>query len=360
VRPRAGEPSAATENGYELVLRTRQGGELKRWPLTVTSSEGHGEATTFLSADVPLTGVAPGALPADLAELQVVSGGTVRARVVRSATAPSVRVLAPVAGERVGAAPMTEVRWAATDRDADADLLVAVDYSTDDGKTWDTVYEGPNTGEAQISSGMLSMSSLARFRIRVSDGFDETSALSEQFVAVGRPPRVTILSPRSLERSRSDGSLYLAATAYDDEGAFLDGGAVTWYDGARLIAHGRLASVTGLVPGIHVIRAVAQDSKRRTGSAAVRIRIVPSAPAIILSRAPATVSQRARSVALRLACFLRARLSVAGPEGIVLRGTCETRAVAVPIRPGGQPLLLELRAEAQGHVSKLTLVFTRT
>jgi len=173
---------------------------------------------------------------------------------------------------------------------------------------------------------------------------------------------VTILSPRSLERARSDASLYLAATAYDDEGTFLDGDAVTWYDGVRLIAHGRLASVTGLEPGIHALRAVAQDSTRRTGTAAGRIRIVPSAPAIILSRAPATVSQRARSVVLRVACSLRARLSVARPEGIVLRGMCgpQTRDVAVPIRPGGQPLLLELRAEAQGHLSKLTLVFTRT
>jgi hypothetical protein len=44
IRPRAGQPSARSPSRYELVLRDAQGVELQRWPLTVTSSDGHGTA----------------------------------------------------------------------------------------------------------------------------------------------------------------------------------------------------------------------------------------------------------------------------------------------------------------------------
>jgi hypothetical protein len=310
---------------------------------------------------VPLAGVEPGALPASLAELQVVSGQTVLARVVRSAAAPTVRVLSPSAGERIGADRTTKVQWLASDPDPGSSLLVAIEYSADDGNHWDTVYVGPNSGQAEIPSSLLSRSSQARIRVRVSDGFDETAAVSARFVAVGRAPQVTILSPTSGERERSDAALYLAATAYDDERNFLDGRDVTWYDDRRLIARGRLASATGLAAGIHILRAVARDATGRQGEAAVRVRIISSAPAIILSRAPATVARRARSLSLGVACSMRARLSVADPAGVVQRGACgpQARAVTVPIRPDNGPLRLELQAEAQGQESTLTLVFAR-
>jgi hypothetical protein len=361
IQPRRGQPSAQAPSAYDLVLRNSDGGEIQRWPLTVTSSEGHDAESTFLSASVPLAGVEAGKLPTDLAELDVASGRSIVARVARSASAPAVRLLAPAEGDRVGTDTTTEVRWKATDADPGTSLDVAIDYSADDGKGWDTVYQGPNTGQAALASSRLSMSNQARIRVRVSDGFDETAVVSPRFSAVGRAPAITILSPRPAERGRSDAPLYLAATAYDDEGAFLDGRSVTWYDGRRIVARGRLAGVTGLAPGTHMLRVIARDPKDRAGEASVRVRIVPSAPAIILSRAPATVPQRARSVGLGLACSMRASLSVAVPTGVLRRGTCgpETRAVNVPIRPGSAPLQLELRAETQGQVSTLRLVFSR-
>jgi len=361
IKPRAGQPSARTQSDYELVLLTSRGSELVRWPLSVTSSEGHGAASTFLSADVPLAGVEPGALPSSLAELEVVSGRTVLARITRSASPPAVRLLAPTAGERVGTGVTTAIAWTATDADPDSSLEVAIDYSANDGGGWDTVYRGPNTRRAEVPSGRLSASGQARLRIRVSDGFDETPAVSGRFVAVGRSPKVTILSPRPGERSRSDAPLYLSATAYDDAGTFLEGDRVTWYDGERVLSRGRLGSITGLAPGTHVLRAVAHDANGREGTAAVRVGILPAEPAIIISRAPAVVSRRAHEIRLVLACTIPSRLSIAGAAGGSIRTACglEGRQVVVPIRGGRRPVRLVLRAEAQGRASQTTLVFNR-
>jgi hypothetical protein len=361
IRPRAGQPSAATPSAYELVLRNRRGAELQRWPLTVTSSEGHGEAVTFLSADVPLTGVAPGALPPELAELQVESGGTVLARVQRSANAPTVRVLAPTAGESVGAARTTMVRWAATDRDPDATLQVAVDYSADDGKSFDTLYEGPNTGQAEVDSARLSASKQGRLRIRVSDGFDEAAAISDRFEAAGRPPSIQVLGPRRGERARADEALYLSASAYDDTGAFLGDSAFTWYDGPRPIARGRMGSAILATPGRHLLRVVARDRSGREGAAVIPVQILRTAADIVVSRAPAAVSPHAPRISLRVACTLPARLSVGESGGTPIRTICDPtpRPLTIRVRPGRGPLRVQLEAVAQGRVSRLTLVFRR-
>jgi hypothetical protein len=215
-----------------------------------------------------------------------------------------------------------------------------------------------------LPSTFFAASRNARLRLRVSDGFDETWVVSRRLVALGRPPQVDIASPRPRARFFSDGQISLGANAYDDAGAFLDGRSVGWYDGPRRIATGRLASARGLEPGVHVIRAVARDRLGRTGSASVRIRILPARPAIIVKGGPNKLRPKARVLRLRLVCTVPAVLSTAGPSsrkaGFRAGCTPKTRSLAVPIRPGRNDLRLVLRAKALGApASSLTLVIRR-
>jgi hypothetical protein len=328
VRPRPGRPSAATKTDYEVVLRSSGGRELLRWPLATDASDD--AAVTFLSADVPLGGVEPGALPADLAAVEVVSASTTLARVTRSASPPAVRLLTPAGPEPVGAGPTTTVTWTAADSDPDSTLRVAVDYSADDGKAWDTVYVGPNSGRAEIRSGRLSASREARLRARG-------------------------------ERARSDAPLYLSAGAYDDTGTVLDGGSVTWYDGARLISRRRIGSITGLAPGRHILTVVARDASGRLGRARVGVEIQAASPDIVVSGAPATVSPDSRQISINVACSVAAALSITGPAAETLHTRCEPtpRAVTVTVRGGRGPVRLVLEAVAQDRASRLILVFRR-
>jgi hypothetical protein len=360
IAPRPGQPSADTKSDYELVLRKASGSELLRWPLAAARAD-DGAGVTLLSSDVPLGGVEPGALPADLAAVEVVSGSNTFARVARSASPPVVRLLTPTGPGPVGSDPTATVTWTATDADPGAELRVSIDYSTDDGRTWDTLYGGPNTGRADIRSARLSASKRARLRVRVSDGFDEVAATSDRFEAVGRPPAIRVLSPRRGERARADEALYLSASAYDDTGAFLDDSAFTWYDGREQIAQGRMGSATIDTPGRHILRVVARDGSGREGTAVVPVQILRTAPDIFVSGVPAAVAPRVRHIGMKVACTLPAALSITGPAAEALHTRCDPtpRTVTVRVRATRGPLRLVLEAVAQGRVSRLTLVFGR-
>lgn len=363
VAPGGGAPSKRSESQFKLVLRSRGGAVLTDWPMTVTHTEGHGNAATFLSADVALPPLRAGHLPGDLGSVEIVSDGQVQARVVRSTSLPTARLVSPIGGI-VGKGRSVTVRWAAGDLDPGAQLAVAIDYSSNGGRTWRQVHAGRNEGRVALPSTFFSASRNARLRLRVSDGFDETWVVSKRLVAVGRPPQVDIASPTPRARFFSDGQIDLGATAYDDAGAFLDGKSVVWFDGSRRIATGRLASADGLEPGVHVIRAVARDRLGRAGTTSVRIRIVPARPAIILKGGPNKLRPKARVLRLRLACTVPAVLSTAGPSSrdAGFRAGCnpKARSLGVPIRPGRGDLRLVLHAKApDARTSSLTLVIRR-
>ncbi len=83
----------------------------------------------------PLVPLLPGQLPTNLGSVEVVAGGFVSARAVRSANPPSARLVSPRGGSRYGAGGLS-VEWNAADADPGAALFVSLDYSADGGTSW--------------------------------------------------------------------------------------------------------------------------------------------------------------------------------------------------------------------------------
>ena len=270
VRPPGPDGRApAGGSAFTLVARNAAGAVVATAPVEATAD-----------ADAPIT-LLRGRLPArTVAKVEIVAGGIVRAARGRSANAPRVRVRRPRAGKgRVA------IRWSATDRDRDA-LGVSIDYSGNAGRSWRTVYAGPNKGRVKLPSRLLFASRRGRLRVRANDGFNESSARSRIFRARGAKPAVRITSPGTGLRARNDASLVLTGEAFDDALRRLRGRRLSWYSGKRRIARGETASVAGLAAGRRRIRLVARDRSGRKASASVVVRLDQAQPTFLRLAGP--------------------------------------------------------------------------
>jgi hypothetical protein len=135
------------------------------------------------------------------------------------------------------------VRWRASDRDR-VHLIVSLDFSADGGHTWRSVYEGPNRGQVTIPRALLSGTSRAEVRLRMSDTFDQVTVISHRFVVKPGPPRVTIISPPSASAVRPGATLLLSGVGFDNAGHPLTGCALTWYAGNARLGTGSELLVT--------------------------------------------------------------------------------------------------------------------
>ena len=128
------------------------------------------------------------------------------------------------------------VRWRATNPDHQ-NLTASVDYSRDDGRSWKTVFIGPNTGHASLPGSYLEGSRSARVRVRVNDGFNESVAVSSRFTVLDAPPQVTIA--KTLKTIPGDATPAAARGRPSTNGPARLGGAACAGSTARL----RLAAV---------------------------------------------------------------------------------------------------------------------
>lgn len=113
-----------------------------------------------------------------------------------------------------------------------------------------------------------------------------------------------------------------------------------WFLGKRRIARGRRASVTGLPAGRRRLKVVARGAEGRKASASVLVRVVAVQPRLIRLIAPEKINRRARSVALRVAANVSARLTASGRRYAVGR---RVRKIRVPVRRGAGPLSLRVK-----------------
>jgi hypothetical protein len=246
--------------------------------------------------------------PNQIDEVEVVFGKTVLGRKVRSAHAPEVRLLSvepditinpgkdphdpkdcdnhgsagkgnPSTGPASGSSGVmpgtaTRIRWFATDADHDP-LMTKIDFSGDGGNTWRPLFLGPNQNEAVLLSTQFTASSEARVRLRVNDGFNETTVVSKPFTAIGAPPRVTIRDPLDGSSAKAGGSLYLSGTATDDARQLIPGTSLTWSVGNLTLGTGKSISVSTLPVGTNTLTLTAIDSRNRISTATVTITITP-------------------------------------------------------------------------------------
>jgi hypothetical protein len=300
--------------------------------------------------------VIQGKLPATgVREISVTYNGNSIGTASASPSAPTVVITAPAKGARVGGTKGAVLRWASHDADGNR-LTATVRYSADGGTTWRTIYSGPDRSSTTLPSGLLSASRKARVRVYISDGFNEGIATSPQFIAVGAPPVVSITSPRSGLRLLTGSPLGLTGVAFDDTGARLSGGKLTWTAGRQVLGHGAAISPSTLMAGRHTITLTARDRTGRTAHASIVVTVLPSPPTLLVLRVPHRISAHARSFKLKLSTLAPATLTIGHTRAVTGR---HSRTVKVKVKPGKKTLELLLVLRSGSYTIRVPLTILR-
>ena len=120
-------------------------------PLRLRALDSAGRVLVDEGVQVQQLDDAPGAatfvapVPVGAAAVELTSHGQVLDRKQRNRP-PTVRLLAPGRRARAHARGSLLVRWSASDPDDDQ-LQATIDYSFDGGRSWRTVYDGPEHGQ---------------------------------------------------------------------------------------------------------------------------------------------------------------------------------------------------------------------
>jgi uncharacterized protein YndB with AHSA1/START domain len=230
------------------------------------------------------------------------------------------------------------VRWSATDPDREP-LEATVDFSPDGGRTWRTVFQGPSRGRAAVPGRYLQATTRGRIRVAISDGFNESSALSATFTAEGPPPQVEIERPVARELHLTPSALHLRGYARDSSNRLLRGKAMAWYAGKRLLGHGERLRVKSLPRGRVTIRLVARDRSGRASTASATIRVRAPQPGIVLLEGDRVVKAGTVSTKLRLGTTAPATMRVGGKHYVV-GAKPRTFVLRLPARPKSGLILI--------------------
>lgn len=351
VRPvRTTAPLELPPSRLSVVAYDTAGRRLSTTPATLSDEHVDGQPPeTVATAYVP----GPGGSVDAIARVEIVLGGRPVAARTRSAHAPTVELLQPRTGALPPRGSMT-VRWRARDDDGDR-LRVSVDYSQDDGKSWRTVWSGPNRGAVALDASRFPRSDTARLRVRAEDTFGSAAAASERLTAAGSPPTVTIASPSTRDRIGAGTEVYLSGVGYDDSLAQLDESELRWFDDRRSVGRGRHASVT-LSAGSHLLRLVARDRFGRRGQTAVRVRVAATPPRFTVLELVKGVKRGDTTVLLRVAATGDAALSANGsPAGTVSESS---RVISIHIPPLAHRAEVTLRLQSGAMQSTTRLIVT--
>lgn len=190
---------------------------------------------------------------------------------------PEVQLTSPAEGDRVSG-DVIKVTWTATDADGDT-LVYTVQYSSDNGLTWETVEQNLRDTTAEIDRIDLSGSPTALFRVLATDGIHTTAATSKPFVLGELGPTVEILSPAKDEAFVKGETVYLEAIAYDADTGEVPEEMVSWtssIDGP--LGTGLELEVSRLSPGDHTLTlTVKDDAGLDAVSVTTQIKVVAKA-----------------------------------------------------------------------------------
>jgi hypothetical protein len=199
-------------------------------------------------------------------------GDSVVATRTASANPPVVDILTPRPGVHWNGA--RQVTWAASDPDGD-DLVYAVHYSSDGGRTWLPVGVDLTDTSLDIDAGLLKGSTDCRIRVIASDGFNTTVAESEAFGVDPHEPTASLTAPPQLTAGRQ---AILHGTAYDaDDGAVAEESLIWQSDRDGNLGSGSTVVTTPLSPGSHTITLRVTDSDGHPATASTTLD-VPNTP----------------------------------------------------------------------------------
>ncbi|MCC6457216.1 MAG: hypothetical protein IT328_19835 [Caldilineaceae bacterium] len=239
---------AADASDYSLRLEDANGETIATYPVTPQLVEGQNhEDFIVYTAAVPQ--------PENLARVVLQYETQPLTERVASASAPTLTLT-------ISGSQSLSITWSASDADGD-ELRFNVDYSIDDGASWQKlVWDWPETA-LEIDSTKLPGSTQARIRVSANDGFHTTFAESAAFAVADHPPVAIILST-DLNRYYVGGqTILLEGTGYDLEDGMLSGSDLTWHsdrDGVLGTGPTLAVDADNLAEGPHLIWLEATDS----------------------------------------------------------------------------------------------------
>ena len=333
--------AAGTPSVYRLVGRDAAGRVQAIAAMTRLEAEGGAGSSPFtsLSGQLPRAGVTR-------VDFIDPAGNVVATRATTGK--PQARLLSPRKGSRTGKGANLSVRWSATGPDAKAYRAV-IEASANNGRSFQQVWAGPNSGRANVPTSLVSAGRRARLRLRVGDGFQEAVATSGRFTLVPRRPTVQIMEPTRGQRVDAGGGVRLFGTATDDRGRTIPGRRLLWTAGRTKL--GRGADIVRPLPaGTRRVRLTATAGKRK-GSASVAVRVRSSTP--FFTRL--TSRRRGRTATLTVTATQAARLSVKGK-----RYKVGPRAKRIRVKVGRKKTVrLRLVLSAGGKRSTNTITVRR-
>jgi hypothetical protein len=245
------------------------------------------------------------------------------------------------------------VRWRATDP-SNSPLTASIDYSSNGGHSWHTVFVGPSRGKASLSSFYLPASRSARVRVRVNDGFNETAAVSPVFAALGAKPEVAI--EKTLTSVAGDAHVEVSGQAFDSHLTELRGNSLRWFDGPFAIGRGVAISAGPLPPGKNRIRLIATDSGGRSATAQVSIGVTPVRLPFLKLAIPKQVPGASRKLGFSGRSAVPAVLRI-GKARFKLGQ--KKKRYSLPIRRGA-PVMLRLTVTAAGTRTPFAVLVRRS
>lgn len=203
------------------------------------------------------------------------------------------------------------VRWEASDRDRDA-LTAAIYSSSDGGRRWRLIYSGPNSGSANLPASYFPGSHRSRVLVRVSDGFNEGTAISPIFRSVGARPQVRVIAPEPKQGVLSSSAVLLQGEAFDDGLRPLRGRRLVWYAGRRKLGTGDFLTVRSLPAGRVRLTLVATDAHGRKGTASVVLRVRAVKPVFLQLVTPSRIARESKRMRIAIESSIPAQLTVSG------------------------------------------------
>ncbi len=265
------------QGDYAIVLRDESRAELARYLFTparmmdaiLGQDPAQGDELLSVALAVPYN--------RSTAQVDVEGPGGRRLASVRAGmTLPEVTLHSPNGGEVLDGDPI-RISWTARDRDDDP-LTFNVDYSTDNGRTWQLIAQGITATSVQVAASSLAGTDHGRMRVWASDGIHTASDASDGWFTVpNRPPVVEIVQPEEGRMAVAGDTVFFEALAYDpdmDSSADLD---VQWRsDVDGVFGHGSEFGTDSLSVGTHLITAMADDGDGAVGADIVQVTVVAS------------------------------------------------------------------------------------
>lgn len=192
---------------------------------------------------------------------------------------PSIEVTSPVDGELIEG--LRELSWSVTDTDSDQHTYW-LQYSRDDGRTWETLFPRMTASETMIDGSQLASSEpISRIRIFASDGVNTGVTVTDGFTVPGKNPIAKITSPGNDSVYASAQLVLLRGHATDPDDGSPGERDMIW----RSSVDGDLGTgdellVTHLSEGTHQISFSVSDSDGNSATDSISIQVDGTAPQV--------------------------------------------------------------------------------